>query len=372
MFLQARHRRHRGSSVAAARTEVQRGTGRFLARLFRPYDPGVPAAPGYDLPEEAIAQVPAEPRDAARLLVDRGPGRDVAHLRVTELPRLVGPGDVLVLNETRVLPARLRLTKTTGGAVEVLLLEPDGDERTWRALVRPGRRVAPGSVLVAGDDLSVEIGERLDGGQRRVRIDALDVTAALERHGEVPLPPYLTQGIDAPERYQTVYASRPGSVAAPTAGLHLTDAVLERCTAAGARVERLDLAVGLGTFRPVTAERLEDHDVHEEPYAVPEQTLAACREAERVIAIGTTTVRALETAATTGEARGRSRLLIHGDYDWRLVDALVTNFHLPHSTLLLLVESFVGSRWRELYDIALAEGYRFLSFGDAMFLERAR
>jgi len=332
----------------------------------------VPAAPGYDLPEGAIAQVPAEPRDSARLLVDRGAGAEPEHARVADLPRLVRPGDLLVLNETRVLPARLRLTKGTGGAVEVLLLEAEGDDRTWRALVRPGRRVAPGTILVAGDDLVVEVGERLDDGQRRVRLDTPDVTAALDRHGEVPLPPYLTEGIADPERYQTIYASRPGSVAAPTAGLHLTEAVLEGCVAAGARIERLDLTVGLGTFRPVTAERLEDHDVHEEPYAVPEETLTACREAERVVAIGTTTVRALETAATTGESRGRSRLLIHGDYEWKLVDALVTNFHLPHSTLLLLVESFVGPRWLDLYTTALAEGYRFLSFGDAMFLERAR
>jgi S-adenosylmethionine:tRNA ribosyltransferase-isomerase len=330
----------------------------------------VPAAPGYDLPPEAIAQVPAEPRDAARLLVDRGPGAEPDHWHVTDLPRLVRPGDVIVLNETRVLPARLRLVKDTGGAVEVLLLEAEGDDRTWTALVRPSRRVAPGTVLAAGDDLAVEIGERLDDGRRRVRLATADVTAALDRHGELPLPPYLHEGIADPGRYQTVYAARPGSVAAPTAGLHLTEAVLAACEAAGARIERLDLTVGLGTFKPVTAERIEDHDVHEEPYAVPESTMTACESAERVIAIGTTTVRALETAATTGELRGRSRLLIHGDYRWRVVDALLTNFHLPHSTLLLLVESFIGPRWRDLYGTALAHGYRFLSFGDAMFLER--
>lgn len=329
----------------------------------------MPAAPTYDLPPAAIAQVPAEPRDAARLLVDRGPGRAPDHRTVADLPSLVRPGDVLVLNETRVLPARLRLTKPTGGAVEVLLLEPDGGDDRWTALVRPSRKVAPGTVLRAGDDLAVEFGERLEG-TRRVRLVTTDVEAALLRHGEVPLPPYLTEGIGDPERYQTVYATRPGSVAAPTAGLHLTPAVLERCREAGAEIHRLDLTVGLGTFKPVTAERLEDHDVHEEPYAVPAATMAACEAAERVVAIGTTTVRALETAAATGELSGRSRLLIHGDHPWRVVDALVTNFHLPQSTLLLLVESFIGPRWRDLYATALAEGYRFLSFGDAMFLER--
>jgi S-adenosylmethionine:tRNA ribosyltransferase-isomerase len=339
-----------------------------------PYDLSVPAAPTYDLPKWAIAQVPLEPRDSARLLVDRGPEQAPVHQTVRELPSLIRPGDVLVLNETRVLPARLRLAKPTGGAVEVLLLEPEADHRSWTALVRPSRRVAPGTVLVAGEDLAVEIGERLPDGQRRVRIVAPDVDAALQRHGELPLPPYIHEKLRDPDRYQTVYAARPGSVAAPTAGLHLTPAVLEGCERAGATIVRLDLTVGLGTFRPVTAERIEEHEVHEEPYAVPAATMEICeaarRDGRRVIAVGTTTVRALETAATTGALRGRSRLLIHGDYEWRLVDALLTNFHLPASTLLLLVESFIGPRWRELYEIALAEHYRFLSFGDAMFLER--
>ena len=341
-----------------------------------PYSLLVPAAPTYDLPEWAIAQVPAEPRDAARLLVDRGPGQPPEHRIVRELPELVHPGDLLVLNETRVLPARLRLKKSTGGAVEVLLLEPEDGGRAWTALVRPSRRVPPGTVLVAGEDLAVEVGDRLDGGTRRVRLVAPKIDAALERHGELPLPPYIHGTLDDPSRYQTVYAARPGSVAAPTAGLHLTAGVLESCERAGATVVKLDLTVGLGTFRPVTAERIEDHEVHEEPYAVPPATMEACdtarRQGHRVIAVGTTTVRALETAATTGALRGRSRLLIHGAYEWRVVDALVTNFHLPSSTLLLLVESFIGPRWRELYDLALAEKYRFLSFGDAMFLERSR
>lgn len=330
----------------------------------------MPAAPTYDLPADAIAQVPAEPRDAARLLVDRGPGRVPEHRIVRDLPSLLRPGDVVVVNETRVLPARLRLTKPTGGAVEVLLLEPAADDRTWSALVRPSRKVAPGAVFVPGPDLEVEVADRLDGGQRLVRLRTDDLEASLRRHGEVPLPPYLTQGINDPERYQTVYAARPGSVAAPTAGLHLTTAVLDGIRAAGADLHVVDLTVGLGTFKPVTAERLEDHDVHEEPYSVPEATWAACQSAERVVAVGTTTVRALETAAVTGELSGRSRLLIAGDHDWRVVDALLTNFHLPGSTLLLLLESFVGPRWRDLYATALAEGYRFLSFGDAMFTER--
>lgn len=326
------------------------------------------AAPTYDLPPEAIAQAPVEPRDAARLLVD---GEPVRHQRVADLPSLLRAGDVVVLNETRVIPARLHLRKPTGGAVEVLLVEEQADG-SWTSLVRPSRKVAPGTVFDPGDDLSVEVGEVLPDGQRVVRLGTDDLEASLLRHGEVPLPPYIQSAIDDPGRYQTVYANLPGSVAAPTAGLHLTPEVLDRCRAAGATVVHVDLAVGLGTFKPVTAERLEDHDVHEERYSVPPETMAACQAAERVVAIGTTTVRALETAAATGELSGRSRLLITPGHEWRVVDALLTNFHLPRSTLLLLVEAFVGERWRDLYALALDEGYRFLSFGDAMFLERAR
>ena len=341
---------------------------KFLPTISR-----VPPVPTYELPAAAIAQVPSEPRDAARLLVDRGPGQAPEHRRVRELPALLRAGDVVVLNDTRVLPARLRLVKASGAAVEILLLEPDGeDDRAWTALVRPGRRVAPGTVLVAGQDLEVEVGARLEDGQRQVRLHTDHVGRALARHGEIPLPHYLHEGLADPERYQTVYAAHPGSVAAPTAGLHLTPGLLEACRAAGAKVVTVDLRVGLGTFRPVTAERLEDHEVHEEAYAIPPATMAACEEAERVVAIGTTTVRALESAAATGELSGRTRLLIHGAHPWRVVDALLTNFHQPRSTLLALVESFIGPRWSELYAAALEEGYRFLSFGDAMWLERTR
>jgi S-adenosylmethionine:tRNA ribosyltransferase-isomerase len=251
----------------------------------------------------------------------------------------------------------------------VLLLEDTGDG--WTALVKPGRRLPPGTVLDAGD-LVVRIGERLEGGARRVVLEADDVEAARARHGEVPLPPYITAPLADPDRYQTVYAAAPGSVAAPTAGLHLTSSVLDGLRDRGIDVARVDLHVGLDTFRPVTAERLEDHEVHAERYVVPAATVEAIGRATRVVAIGTTTVRALESWAATGETAGRTRLLIHGDYDWQVVDVLLTNFHLPRSTLLLLIEAFVGVRWRELYSCALDEGYRFLSFGDAMLLERAQ
>ena len=342
----------------------------------------------YDLPDAAIAQVPAEPRDSARLLVDCGPSQPPDHRTVADLPSLVGPGDLVVVNDTRVIPARLHLHKPSGGAVEVLLLERTG-RRRWEALVRPGRRVPPGTV-VEGTHLRVQVGEVLGDGRRAVvlhfhgQIDEID---AIEDHGEVPLPPYIHEPLADPERYQTTFAEQSDlthqvpadgdhlrSVAAPTAGLHLTPEVLERCREAGARVTEVRLAVGLGTFRPITVDDVEEHQMHGERYVVPLDVLAECETAERVLAIGTTVVRALESAALAldrGEpADGRTELFIHGDFEFRVVDRLLTNFHVPRSSLLALIDAFVGPRWRRLYETALAERYRFLSFGDAMLLDR--
>ena len=336
----------------------------------------------YDLPDDQIAQVPLDGRSSARLLVDLADGNDPDHRHVSDLPDLVGPGDVLVLNDTRVLPARLRLTKDTGGAVEVLLLEQTGDEGEWEALIRPSRRVPPGMRLRAGDDLTVTVGDDLGEGRRTVMLETdppegpAGVLAAVQAHGEMPLPPYLHTRLDDPERYQTVYSQRPASAAAPTAGLHLTGGVLDACREAGAAVERLELVVGLDTFRPVTADDLDDHVMHSESYTVAESTLDACRAAERVIAVGTTTVRALESAnlAASGEGgtAGRTDLFIRPGFDFGVVDVVLTNYHLPRSTLLVMLEAFVGPRWRGLYTLALAEGYRFLSFGDAMLVGRQR
>jgi S-adenosylmethionine:tRNA ribosyltransferase-isomerase len=320
----------------------------------------------YPLPQAAIAQEPASPRESARLLVATDPGGGVAHHRVAHLPDLLEPGDLLVVNDTRVLPARLHLRKGSGGAAEVLLLEPRGEQ--WEALVRPSRKVPVGSVLLAleGDEPVVEVGAVLDDGRRLVRL-----LGNAFQHGTLPLPPYITRPLDDPERYQTVYANRPASVAAPTAGLHLSQAVLDRCTAAGVGLARVELVVGLDTFRPITADRPEEHVMHSERYEVPEATLSACSSARRVVAVGTTTVRALESAAATGRLSGRTDLFIHGDYPFRVVDVLLTNFHMPRSSLLLLLAAFCGPRWRALYDEALAEGYRFLSFGDAMLVARS-
>jgi S-adenosylmethionine:tRNA ribosyltransferase-isomerase len=329
----------------------------------------------YGLPDRAIAQTPAEPRDSSRLLVDRGAGVAPDHRLTRDLPELLTPGDVLVLNETRVLAARLALTKPTGGAVEVLVLEPvpDRADGAWAALVRPSRRVADGTVLHDAAGVAViEVGGVADGDQRLVRSLAGPMTSLLDGAGEMPLPPYITERLEDPERYQTTYATTATSVAAPTAGLHLTPEVLDRCRASGATIATVELSVGLGTFRPITAERIQDHLMHEERYRVPEATWAACQAASRVVAVGTTVVRTLESAAATGELEGRTGLYITPGYEFAVVDALLTNFHLPRSSLLVLVESFMGPRWRDLYAVALAEGYRFLSFGDAMFVQRAR
>jgi S-adenosylmethionine:tRNA ribosyltransferase-isomerase len=339
--------------------------------------------PEYDLPEGAIAQVPVEPRDAARLLVAVGP--EVRHARVSDLPGLLGEGDVLVVNTSRVVPARLRLQKQTGGAAEVLLLErrpepaPGGAPGApiWEALVRPGRRLPPGTVLYADGKPVVEVGERLSEGARpegarpegarlvRALVDDLDA------FGTLALPPYITAPLADQGRYQTVYADRAGSVAAPTAGLHLTQRVLDECAARGAKVVGLDLAVGVGTFRPIKDDRVEGHTMHSERYAVPLPTWKACQQAKRVVAVGTTTARALESAAATGALEGSTQLYIQPGHHFAVVDVLMTNFHLPRSTLLVMLEAFTGPRWRQLYEVALGSGYRFLSFGDAMLVDGA-
>ena len=320
----------------------------------------------YELPEAAIAQQPVEPRDSSRLLVDRGPTFPPEHRLTRDLPELLNPGDVLVVNNSRVMPARLRLRKATGGRVEVLLLEP-GDNGWWSGLVRPGRRVPPGTELWFDDQPVLEVGERIsDDGRRWVRPTG-DPTALMDQAGEVPLPPYVTEELSNLERYQTVYADRPVSAAAPTAGLHFTEEVLDRCRAAGAVVCELELAVGTATFTPVMTDILEHHVMHTERYRIPEATLAACVRAERVVAVGTTVVRALEATAATGSACAQTDLFIAPGHQFAVVDALLTNFHLPRSSLLALLAAFIGPRWRDLYTTALAEGYRFLSLGDAMF-----
>jgi S-adenosylmethionine:tRNA ribosyltransferase-isomerase len=338
----------------------------------------------YELPESAIAQHPLAERDAARLLVDRGAGSKPLNHIVRELPDLLEPGDLLVLNTTRVLPARLALRKETGAAVEVLLLErldggslSDAGRSRWEALVRPGRKLPSGTIVrpERGSGLEVSVDEDLGDGRRVVTIDGegplLDV---LEQFGVMPLPPYITEVLAEQERYQTVFSERPASAAAPTAGLHLTPEVLARCAERGIGRADVELVVGLGTFRPIATDRIEDHLMHGETFRVPQETLDACARTKanggRVVAVGTTAVRALESAAAFGVNEGRTELFIHGDYDFLVVDRMMTNFHLPKSSLIVMIDAFVGPRWRDLYADALRDGYRFLSFGDAMLLTR--
>ncbi len=323
----------------------------------------------YDLPERLIAQEPVWPRDSARLLVSLEPN-ERRHMVVADMASLLGPGDLLVVNDTRVLPARLRLEKRTGGAAEVLLLEAlDEERREWEAMIRPARRLRAGDVLVRFGKPVVEIGERTEAGDTFVvRIVADDPESFMERHGEMPLPPYIRKTLEDRERYQTVYSRRAASAAAPTAGLHFTPELLEAVVAAGAEIARVELVVGLDTFKPISSDDPLEHQIHTEWYSVPEETMEACRRAERVIAVGTTAARALESVAARGELEGRTDLFIVPGHQWKVVDVLMTNFHMPRTSLLLLVGSFVGGEWRDIYRDAIEESYRFLSFGDAMLL----
>jgi len=327
----------------------------------------------YELPEDRIAQTPVEPRDSARLLVDRGTS-DPQHRTVADLGEYLREGDLLVVNDSRVIPARLRLHRASGGAAEVLLLEPaDAERRVWEAMVRPARKLRVGERLFGADGTEVvEVGTRTAAGDTMF-VEVLggpDPLEVLMRLGEMPLPPYITAPLADPARYQTVYAAEPGSAAAPTAGLHLTPRLFEQFARMGVGLARVELVVGLDTFKPVAVDDPLQHVMHSERYRVPAATLEAVRNARRVVAVGTTSVRALESAATFGESEGRTRLFIHRGYDWKTVDLVMTNFHLPRTTLLMMIDALVGERWRRLYSAALSEGYRFLSFGDAMLLDR--
>ena len=313
----------------------------------------------YPLPDEAIAQMPAVPRDSAKLLVDKGPDEPPQHLTVANLPDQLQAGDLLVLNETSVIPARLPLRKSTGGAVEVFLLEPEGTG--WTALVRPGRRVKSGTQLRSDRDSALEvlIGDELgQDGRRTVEVfhDGQPILQAsdcyrLSLAGESPLPPYITSKGHSPDRYQTVYARTPGSVAAPTAGLHLTKDLLENIEAVGVSIAKIDLVVGLDTFRPVTVDNPADHVMHSERYSVSNKTWEACQTAKRVVAVGTTTVRALESAAR-GPLAGRTDLFLRRGSQFKIVDSMMTNFHMPKSTLLMMIDAFIGARWKLLYQEA--------------------
>ena len=332
----------------------------------------------FQLPEELIAQTPLERRDASRLLtLDRESGA-IGHHHFYDLPRFLRPGDCLVLNDSRVLPARLIGHRPTGGACEVLLLVDKGGD-LWECLVRPGRKLKPGAQVIFGDgQLTATVEEELNDGKRAVRFHYQGIfLEILEQLGRMPLPPYIKAELQDQERYQTVYSKVVGSAAAPTAGLHFTPELLEQVREMGVKVCYVTLHVGLGTFRPVKAEEITDHEMHSEFCKISQETADIINETKRnggrVICVGTTSCRTVESFAaedgTMSERSGWTSIFIYPGYKFKVLDALITNFHLPQSTLIMLVSALAG---REsilaAYETAVRERYRFFSFGDAMMI----
>ncbi len=332
----------------------------------------------FELPEELIAQTPLERRDASRLLtLDKTTG-ETQHMHFYDLPSLLRPGDCLVLNDSRVLPARLIGRRSGGGACEVLLLIDRGD-KVWECLVRPGRKLRPGAKVTFGDgELTAEVIDEVEGGNRLVRFDYEGIfLEVLERLGKMPLPPYIKAELQDNERYQTVYSRVTGSAAAPTAGLHFTKELLDQILSMGVKVCYVTLHVGLGTFRPVKAEDIQDHEMHSEYCVIPQETADVINETRRnggrVICVGTTSCRTIESWAaedgTMKASAGWTDIFIYPGYRFKVLDALITNFHLPQSTLIMLVSALAGREHvLAAYAEAVKERYRFFSFGDAMFI----
>ena len=331
----------------------------------------------YDLPEERIAQTPAEPRDSSRLLVyDRNTG-SIEHKIFRDIADYLHAGDVLVLNKTRVIPARMYARTEHGGVVEVLLLKRY-DIHTWEALMRPGKKGKIGARFTVSDELSFIVRGITDSGERVIEFSYEGVfEEILQKVGTMPLPPYIKKKLKDQQRYNTVYSETDGSAAAPTAGLHFTEELLEKIKAKGVQIAEVLLHVGLGTFRPVKEEVITEHKMHSEYYEIPEDAAetvnAAKREGRRVVAVGTTSVRTLETVADDkGMVRpchGNTEIFLYPPYKMKCVDALITNFHLPESTLIMLVACMTGrEKILRVYETAVKEKYRFFSFGDAMFI----
>jgi S-adenosylmethionine:tRNA ribosyltransferase-isomerase len=331
----------------------------------------------YDLPKELIAQEPAEPRDSCRLMtLDKYTGA-YEHHHFRDILNEIRPGDVFVFNNTRVIPARLYgHKKDTGGKVEVLLLTPKGNDE-WEVLVNPGKKALPGVTIDFGDGCSCEVLDKTDFGGRLVRFSYTgDFDQLLNKIGEMPTPPYIKKKLENNDEYQTVYAKYNGSAAAPTAGLHFTPDLMEKMKEKGAKELFVTLHVGIGTFRPVSEENIEDHEMHKEWYTVSQDVAdeinKAKSEGRRIIAVGTTSVRTLESAGKSGKVvpgANWTSLYIYPGFQWKIVDAIVTNFHLPESTLIMMMASFAGTdHILNAYKEAVKQKYRFFSFGDAMFI----
>lgn len=328
----------------------------------------------YELPPEFIAQEPLPERDQSRLLVLHRDTGAIEHRRFFDLPEYLRPGDLLVMNDTRVTARRLFGAKPTGGRVEALLIRQVGANR-WEAIVKPGRRVVPGARIDFDSGLTAEVVERTEDGGRVLDFGpGADVAEAVERMGEVPLPPYILKKLEESARYQTVYAETPGSAAAPTAGLHFTPRLLDALRRKGVRTATVTLHVGIATFRPVRTDDITEHVMHREMISVSTEAARAINSAEgRIISVGTTTARVLESAATgrrkVAAVDGETGLFITPGYEFKVLDGLITNFHMPKSTLLILISAFAGrDRIMAAYEEAKRERYRFLSFGDAMFI----
>lgn len=334
----------------------------------------------FELPEELIAQTPLLDRTASRLLTLNKQNGDISHHKFSDILDYLQPGDTLVLNDTRVIPARLfGIKEDTGAKAEVLLLRSLGEDR-WETLVKPGKKLKAGAVIVFGKELRATVESESDMGGRILRFHYTGIfNEILDRLGQMPLPPYIKEKLDDRERYQTVYSKHEGSAAAPTAGLHFTEELLNRVREKGVTVAFLTLHVGLGTFRPMSVERVEDHVMHEEYYVLPQETAeelnATKARGGRVIAVGTTSARTLETvaqkygAAPITASSGWTDIFIYPGYSFGLVDAMLTNFHLPKSTLVMLVSALSGREHiMKAYQEAIRHHYRFFSFGDAMFI----
>ena len=334
----------------------------------------------YDLPESLIAQTPVEPRDHSRLMHLSTPGGQIEHLHFYDLLELLRPGDCLIVNDSRVLPARLYGTRSTGARIEMLLLEQKQTD-VWEVLVKPGKKALLGVSVTFGDGLlRADVLEVLEGGNRLVRFSYEgNFYNILEKIGQMPLPHYITAKLQDNERYQTVYSHELGSAAAPTAGLHFTLEMMDKLRQKGVQIGYVTLHVGLGTFRPVKVDEITEHKMHSEHYRLPKETARLIRETKaaggRVIAVGTTSTRTLESvAAKYGDIRadeGYTDIFLYPGCTFRVLDGLITNFHLPESTLIMLVSAFAGyENTMHAYQIAVQEQYRFYSFGDAMFIEK--
>jgi S-adenosylmethionine:tRNA ribosyltransferase-isomerase len=328
----------------------------------------------YYLPDEMIAQTPSEPRDECKLMVlDKKTG-NIEHKIFKNIVDFLGPKDILVVNNTKVIPARLYGQKTTGAKVEILMLEKLEEENSWKCLVKPGGKIKVNTEIIFSDGLKGLVTKHNNDGTRNIKFVGEDIWNEINRIGETPLPPYITNKIDDDSKYQTKYAKIEGAVAAPTAGLHFTEELLQKIRDKGVQIEEVTLHVGLGTFRPIDVEDVRDHEIHEEFYEVKKESFEniknAKKEGRKIVAVGTTVVRALESIAVDEKLIGKTGIYIYPPYDFKIVDKLITNFHLPKSSLLLLVSAFSKRDFiMNAYEEAKKENYRFFSFGDAMLIK---